>query len=156
MFRRILVPHDGSPFAEQVLPHIIDMAGPLQAEIHLIEVIPDPNPAVYSADLEAGAGVPIAVEAIDEAQDELREQGKSRLEELARGLADRGISAVWTVTNGDPAREIIKYEAANEIDLVAMASHGRTGLTRALLGSVTDAVLRGGGKPVLVVRAKEE
>jgi nucleotide-binding universal stress UspA family protein len=63
---------------------------------------------------------------------------------------------VWTVTNGDPAREIIKYEVAHEIDLVAMASHGRTGLIRALLGSVTDAVLRGGGKPVLVVRATED
>jgi nucleotide-binding universal stress UspA family protein len=156
MYRRILVPHDGSPFAEQVLPHVIDIALPLKAEVHLLEVIPDPNPAVYSADLEAGAGVPIAVEAIDEAQDELREQGKLRLEELARQLAGRGISAVWTVTNGDPAREIIKYEVAHEIDLVAMASHGRTGLIRALLGSVTDAVLRGGGKPVLVVRATED
>jgi len=153
MYRRILVPHDGSPFAERVLPHVIELAGPLQAEIHLLEVIPSPNPAVYSADLEAGAGV--AVEAIDEAQEELRAQGSARLQEIARELADRGIRAVWTVANGDPAREIIKYESANDIDLVAMATHGRTGLTRALLGSVTDAVLRNGGRPVLVVRARD-
>lgn len=155
MYRRILVPHDGSPFAELVLPHVIELAAPLQAEVHLLEVIPSPNPAVYSADLEAGAGVPIAVEAIDEAQEELRVQGRARLQEIAQQLADRGIHAVWTVADGDPAREIIKYESANDIDLVAMATHGRTGLSRALLGSVTDAVLRNGGRPVLVVRAKE-
>ncbi len=153
MYRRILVPHDGSPFAEQALPHVIELAGPLQAEVHLLEVIPSPNPAVYSADLEAGAGA--AIEAIDEAQAELRAQGSARLQEIVRQLADRGIRAVWTVANGDPAREIIKYESANDIDLVAMATHGRTGLRRALLGSVTDAVLRNGGRPVLVVRAKD-
>jgi nucleotide-binding universal stress UspA family protein len=155
LYSRILVPHDGSSFAEQVLPHIIEIAKRFEAEIHLLEVIAPPNPAVYSSDLEGGAGAPLAIEAIDEAQEELRNQGRERLQALANRLGQDGIKTVWTVTDGDPAHEIVAYGAKNGIDLIAMASHGRTGLVRAILGSVTDAVLRNSGHPVLVVKASE-
>ena len=156
MYRRILVPHDGSSFAEQVLPHAIDIAKRFEAELHLLEVISAPNPAVYASDLEGGTGAPLAYEAIDEAQDALREEGKGRLQRLADSIGQQGVKAVWTVMDGNPADEIVEYSKKNQIDLIAMASHGRTGLTRAILGSVTDAVLRNGGHPVLVIKATEE
>lgn len=156
MYSRILVPHDGSSFAEQVLPHAVDIAKRFEAELHLLEVIPPPNPAVFASDLEGGAGAPLAIEAIDEAQEELRNQGRERLQTLANELGAQGVKTVWTVTDGDPAHEIVAYCAKNQIDLVAMASHGRTGLIRAILGSVTDSVLRNGGHPVLVVKASED
>ena len=149
------MPHDGSSFAEQVLPHAINIAQRFEAEIHLLEVIAPPNPAVYSSDLEGGAGGPLAIEAIDEAQEELRNQGRERLQALANSLGEQGIKTVWTVTEGDPAHEIATYGVKNEIDLIAMTSHGRTGLVRAIVGSVTDAVLRHAGRPVLVVKAAE-
>jgi len=149
------VPQDGSSFAEQVLPHAIDIAKRFEAEIHLLEVIEPPNPAVYSSDLDGGAGAPLAMEAIDEAQEELRRQGHDRLQALADSLGQQGIKTVWTVTEGDPAHHIIAYGHEHGVDLIAMASHGRTGVMRAILGSVTDAVLRDGGLPVLVVRATE-
>ena len=155
MYSRILVPHDGSSFAEQVLPHAIEIAKRFEAEIHLLEVIAPPNPAVYSSDLEGGAGAPLAIEAIDEAQEELRNQGRERLQAIANGLGEQGIRTVWTVTEGDPGHEIAAYGAKNQIDLIAMASHGRTGLVRALIGSVTDSVLRHAGRPVLVIKATE-
>jgi nucleotide-binding universal stress UspA family protein len=155
LYSRILVPHDGSSFAEQVLPHVVEIAKRFEAEIHLLEVITPPNPAVFSSDLEGGAGAPLAIEAIDEAQDELRKQGRERLQSLANSLGEQGIKTVWTVTDGDPAHEIVAYSAKNGIDMIAMASHGRTGFVRAILGSVTDAVLRNAGHPVLVVKASE-
>jgi nucleotide-binding universal stress UspA family protein len=156
LYSRVLVPHDGSSFAEQVLPHAADIAKRFEAELHLLEVIPAPNPAVYAADLEGSAGSPLAIEAIDEAQEELRKQGQERLQTLANDLGRQGIRTVWTVMDGDPAHEIVEYSNKNQIDLIAMASHGRTGLIRAILGSVTDAVLRNGGHPVLVIKASED
>lgn len=110
---------------------------------------------MFSTDLEGGAGAPLAIEAIDEAQEELRKQGRERLQALANSLGQQGIKTVWTVTEGDPGHEIVAYGTKNNIDLVAMASHGRTGLVRAILGSVTDAVLRHSGHPVLVIKASE-
>lgn len=155
MYSRILVPHDGSSFAEQVLPHVVEIAQRFEAEIHLLEVISPPNPAVFSTDLEGGAGAPLAIEAIEEAQEELRKQGRERLQMVANSLGEQGIKTVWTVTEGDPGHEIVAYGKKNQIDLIAMASHGRSGLVRAILGSVTDAVLRHAGLPVLVVKAAE-
>ncbi len=155
MYSRILVPHDGSSFAEQVLPHVIDIAKRFEAEIHLLEVIARPNPAVFASDLEGGAGAPLAIEAIEEAQEELRKLGRERLQMLANQLGTQGIRTAWTVMDGDAAREIVAYARKNQIGLIAMASHGRTGLVRAILGSVTDAVLRNGGHPVLVIKATE-
>jgi nucleotide-binding universal stress UspA family protein len=155
MYRRILVPHDGSAFAEQVLPHATELAERFGAEIHLLEVIAPPNPALYANDLDSGAGAEVVTEALEEAQEELRVRGRERLTAVAKQLTEQGISAVWKVTDGDPAREIMAYEQEQDIDLVAMTSHGRTGLARAVLGSVTDTVLREGGRPVLVIRAQE-
>lgn len=155
MYQRILVAHDGSPFAEQVLPHAVEIARRFGAEIHLLEVIPPPNPALYAVDLDAGAGVDLAAQAIDEAQEELRSQGRARLEAVAHQIGQQGVKAAWSIVDGDPAREIITYADANAVDLIAMASHGRSGLARALVGSVTDAVLRHGGHPLLVIKAEE-
>lgn len=149
------MPHDGSSFAEQVLPHAVEIAKRFEAELHLLEVIPPPNPAVFSSDLEGGAGAPLAIEAIEEAQEELRSQGRERLQTLANQFGSQGIKTVWTVVDGEPAHEIVAYGTKNQIDLIAMASHGRTGLIRAILGSVTDAVLRNSGHPVLVIKASE-
>ncbi len=155
MYKRILVPHDGSTFAEQVLPHAIDIAKRFEAEIHLLEVIEPPNPALFTQEMDGGLGAEITAEALLEAEEAQREQGEQRLSALAERLEADGVTAVWRIVEGSPAREIINYEKEADIDLVTMASHGRTGLVRMVLGSVTDTVLREGGRPVLVVRAKE-
>jgi nucleotide-binding universal stress UspA family protein len=155
VYQRILVPHDGSAFAELVLPHAVELARRLEAELHFLEVIPPPNPALYSGDIEAGVAAELAVEEIDRAQDELREEGRQRLETLVGELTSQGIRAQYTVLDGDPAREINAYARQRGIDLIAMTSHGRTGLVRAILGSVTDMVLREAVAAVLIIRASE-
>jgi nucleotide-binding universal stress UspA family protein len=156
VYKRILVPDDGSPFAEQVLPHAIDIAQKFGAEIHLLEVIEEINPALYaSTDMDAGMGAEITTEALQEAQEEMRVTGRERLSAIADRLRAEGVQAVWSIVDGDPAHAIIEYERTHDIDLVTMASHGRSGIARAIMGSVTDQVLREGGRPMLVIRAKE-
>jgi nucleotide-binding universal stress UspA family protein len=155
LYQRILVPHDGSSFAELVLPHVTELAQRFDAELILLEVISPPNPALYAGDAEAGIGADLAVQEIEEAQDELRAQGQARLVSLVGSLGAQGIRASYRVVDGDPAREIIRFARENQIDLIAMTSHGRTGLVRTILGSVTDLVLREAITPVLVVRASE-
>lgn len=155
MYQRILVPHDGSAFAEMVLPHVIELAKRFEAELFLLEVIEPPNPALFATDAETGIGAELAVEEIERAEDEVRAAGAARLQKLVASLAEQGVRASYNIVDGDPAREINAFARANRIDLIAMTSHGRTGLVRAILGSVTDMVVREAEVPVLIVRAKE-
>lgn len=156
VYRRILVPHDGSGFAERVLPHARELARASGAEIHLLEVIPIQSTTMLSTELSPDLGPELALEALEEAQEALREAGKARLQTLSDELQREGIAARWAVVDGDPVQEILAYVSRNEIDLVAMATHGRTGLARAILGSVSDAVLRKGSRPMLVVPVRDE
>ncbi len=156
MYQRILVPHDGSAFAEMVLPHVIELAKRFDAQLFLLEVIEPPNPALYATDAETGMAAELAVEEIEAAEDELRSAGAARLQKLVASLGDQGVRASYNIVDGHPAHEINAFARANGIDLIAMTSHGRTGLVRAILGSVTDMVLREAEVPILVVRAKED
>lgn len=151
MYNRILVPHDGSTFAEKVLPHAKEVARLFEAEIHLLEIIPVQTPALLAPELSVDAEPDLALEALEEAQEALRESGRARLEAVCSQLQQEGLKCRWSVVDGDPVHEILAYIAKQEIDLIAMATHGRTGLARAILGSVTDAVLRRGNRPMLVV-----
>lgn len=156
MYSRILVPHDGSAFAERVLPHVTELAKRFEAEVHLLEVIPIQTPALLAPELSMDAEPDLALEALEEAQEALRDAGRNRLEGVAAMLQREGITAKWTVVDGDPVHEILGYVAKHDMDVIAMATHGRTGLARAILGSVTDALLRKGNRPVLVVPVRED
>ena len=86
MYNKILVPHDGSQFAEQVLPYASEIARRFEAEVHLLEVIETPNPAIYASELEEGLAAPTTLEAIDEALDAARATGRDRLQALTQQL----------------------------------------------------------------------
>ncbi|MSQ24075.1 MAG: universal stress protein [Chloroflexi bacterium] len=151
VYKRILVPQDGSAFAERVLPHAIELARRFDAEIHLLEVIPTQTPGLLAPELAVETEPVLALEVLEQVQEALRAAGRERLEGLVSQLERDGVHATWRVVDGDPVPEIISYIEKNEIDLIAMASHGRSGLARAILGSVTDAVLRRGNRPMLVI-----
>ena len=76
------------------------------------------------------------------------------LDGLALDLKDQGIAAATSTWVGPVAESIIDYAEVNDVDLIAMCTHGRTGLARWALGSVADRVLRAGDKPILLVRAR--
>ncbi len=129
-FRRILVPLDGSDRAAAVLPLVVDLARRHEAEVVLLHVLP--------------AGPPMAAIASGVESVEL-------LRGHQRQLAEQGVTARMREALGSPAGEILDVAEREQADLIAMATHGRTGSSRFFLGSVAETVLRHARKPLLVV-----
>lgn len=144
--RRILIPLDGSAVAEQVLPPAVAMAKALEATVVLLQV-----PIVYVFGSFMGEWYLPLQGVIETAH----EEAQTYLDRIADRVGQQGIDLSTTLQVGSVADCIIDYAEANQIDLIAMCTHGRTGLQRWTLGSVADRVLRAGTKPVLLVRAHE-
>ena len=145
MYQRVLVPLDGSRVAEAILPFIEQIAGPLDMEVLLVRVVPLTSMDVVGMAKEAQAGAPILKE--------LDAQGY--LEPLVASLKAKGVGAGARVRIGDPATEIVAAAKEINADLIAMTTHGRSGLGRLLFGSVAEAILRGSPIPVFLLRTSE-
>ncbi len=144
-FNKVLVPVDGSAVAEAILPFIEQIAGPLDMEIALLRVVPLTSLDVAGMAGDVGAGDPILKE--------LDAQGY--LEPLVQALRAKGIRAGARVRIGDPSIEIVAAAKQIEADLIAMTTHGRSGLGRLLFGSVAESVLRAAPIPVFLMRTTE-
>jgi nucleotide-binding universal stress UspA family protein len=147
----ILVPLDGSPLAEQILEPAAALAG----TVTLLRVVA-PVPPTGAAGV-GGAAVEEAVRQLLEQTSGLQEQVNANtrlgLEKVAARLRDRGLVVRTRVAVGEaPAPVILDEARAVRADLIALATHGRRGLKRLLLGSVADKVVRGGSLPVLLLR----
>jgi nucleotide-binding universal stress UspA family protein len=145
MYKRALVPLDGSPVAETVLPFILDIAGPLDMEVLLLRVVQPVPPVV----IEGSRHV------IVEDEQGRRIDAEEYLAPLAVELRDRGVRAEVRVCRGVPAAEIVNAARDTGADLIAMSTHGRSGLGRLMFGSVAEAVLRHSDVPVFLLRATE-
>lgn len=156
MYQRILVPLDGSAFAEQALHHAQQVAQPGQSEIHLLSVAPlleDQSLAVvdlYPVYVYRDYLVDHNVE-----MDRITTELAGYLEQVSARVQAAGFKAVPAIRFGQPAEEIITYAAKSGCDLIAMSTHGRSGIGRWVYGSVADKVLRSSSIPVLLVRAQE-
>ena len=144
-FNKVLVPVDGSAVAEAILPFIEQIAGPLDMEITLLRVVPLTSLDAVAMAGDLGAGDPILKE-ID---------AQGYLEPLVGGLRAKGIRAGARVRIGDPSIEIVTAAEEMGADLIAMTTHGRSGLGRLLFGSVAEAVLRAAPIPVFLMRMTE-
>jgi nucleotide-binding universal stress UspA family protein len=143
MYERVLVPLDGSDVAEGVLPFAEKVAGPLDAEVVLVRVVEPLSPA----DAMASAGVAIPDTLF------LRElHAKEYLTSMARRLQAKGLRVRTALRVGVPAAEIVGAAVDEGADLIAMTTHGRSGLRRVLFGSVAESVLRSAEIPVLMMR----
>jgi nucleotide-binding universal stress UspA family protein len=145
-YHRVLVPLDGSPLAEAVLPFVSRLARPLGLEIALLRVVPMVTPKIVQ-----GGTRPII---LDQGE-RLREEAEAYLRGVAAGLAADGFPVSTTVRTGEAAPEIVAGARECQADLIGMMTHGRTGLGRLFFGSVAEAVLRHAAVPVFVVRATE-
>ena len=143
--RRILVPLDGSPTAEQILPTVTTVAQGLGAELILFQV-----PIAYVTGWMTGEWYLPVQGVLDTAE----ENSHSYLEAVAGRLEEEGLEVSTSTSIGSVADCIVEYAEANQVDLIAMCTHGRTGLARWALGSVADRVLRAGSNPILLVRAQ--
>jgi nucleotide-binding universal stress UspA family protein len=145
VYRRALVPLDGSVVAETVLPFILDIAGPLDMQVILLRVV-QPVPPVL---LEGTRHMVVEDEASRHAD------AVEYLAPLAVELRDRGVRVETRVRRGQPADAILAAVREEGADLVAMSTHGRSGLGRLVFGSVAEVVLRRAAVPVFLLRATE-
>ncbi len=143
---RILVPLDGSPLSEAVLPVAEALARAHDAEVVLLQVLPTAPPV----------GLPEEAARARELEEGVR-QAEAYLTELADKARARGAARVrWTArsTERSPAAAIVEAATESGADVIAMATHGRGGLGRLLLGSVAESVVRHARVPVLLVRGE--
>ncbi len=152
MYERILVPLDGSKVGEAALPYVEELASKLalnvKVEVTLLQVITSLSHYVVSE--EGRSMTPYTEKELEP----IKNGAKQYLDKAAEGLKNKGVTVSTKVSTGDAAEEIIKAAQEIKAGLIAMSTHGRSGITRWALGSVTDKVLRHGGKvPMLTIRA---
>lgn len=147
MYERILVPTDGSKVAQAAVDQAIDLADKYGSEVH----------ALYIADTDAIA-YSLGMEQVDRIRQgkfdemtELREKAEAATGYVTEQGEEHGIDVVEHHAGGQPHDMIADYAEDHDIDLIVMGSHGRAGVRRALLGSVTERTLRSTHVPVLVV-----
>lgn len=135
MYDRILVPLDGSDLARAILPRVVEMAGAHKSEVILLRVLSESGVLPKTAAKE-------------------RQEAEERLMSSEQELLNEGVNARHTIRHGsDPAAEIVDYAEVNQVDLIAMSTHGRGGIGRWVFGSVAARVLEGTTMPILLVRA---
>lgn len=143
MYSKILVPLDGSIVAEQVLPYARFVVARLKLSVELLGVV---DPAAIAV-----SGLAHNPRYVGKVTEDGRRASETYLARVSGTFPEK--SAAWSVQMGNPALAIIDRAAQDKGTLIAMATHGRTGMSRWLLGSVAEKVLRGSTNPLLLVRA---
>lgn len=148
MYERILLATNGGVASEDVESHAIDLAASVGATLHVLYVVDEAVTTAYSGD-----------EYVDEAEGPehgLEEHGQDTLDSVRERAADAGIEVVDAMRYGGPAREIVGYADDEDVDIVLLGTQRRPDEYRALLGSVTDRVLRLTDRPTTVVKTDVE
>lgn len=145
MYKKMLVPLDGSKFAASALEHAKAIAkGCNVPELFIMRVIESTHG--YEGWAENWHG---------EAEERAKKWTKDYLTNVVEELKKDGITAMIVIADGDPAEEILGYARKNNVDLIVMSTHGSSGVARWLLGSVTDRIVRHSICPVLVISQHE-
>ena len=143
---KILVTLDGSKESEAVIPYVEELASKLQAEVILLQVIA-PDYHIYAA-----GGPEYGVYA-EQQIESMKKFTRDYLEAIIAGLKQKEVSAKAEIMLGTAAETIINFADQANVSLVAMTTHGRSGVTRWAIGSVAERVLRAGNTPLLLVRS---
>jgi len=146
MYNTILVPLDGSERAEVILNHVIELAKKFAAKVILLEAVE--QQLVYTGDLE--------ISAVVKKDEEISKQtgiAESYLKGIQNKLEQQNIQASTRIIQGPPVEAIITVANQENADLIAMASHGRSGLARVFYGSVAAGILQRVDRPLLIIRS---
>ena len=147
MYRKILVPLDGSHLAEAILPHVEELALRFEAKVILLGMI-EPEPLIVAPEpMYTGFD-------LDGYKERFR-QVEAYLSARQGEFREKGIDADVRVGHGPVVEGIIDVAEQEDVDLIAMASHGRTGLARVFYGSVAAGVLHRINRPLLLIRAMD-
>jgi len=164
MYKKILVPLDGSKLAECALPHVEELAkGCDTEEVILVSVTErvqgyraledSSQPVAGPGGGWLGSSQRLGQRLIPEAFGKKEKQAQKYLDRIAKAMAAKGINVSTEVLLWKPDEAIVGYAKQYGCDLIVMASHGRSGPSRWAHGSVADKVLRASGIPVLMIRA---
>ena len=145
--RNVIVPLDGSELGETVLPVVEALAEAMSLQVHLVRAF---DPAEYNRRHRYS----LAFAGLGSAEEELRAYHTKYLESVAESLRSKGLGVSIAILEGPTVREVVDYARKSPQDIVVMATHGRSGFRRLLLGSVTEAVIRTSTDPVLIVPPK--
>lgn len=137
MYKSILVPLDHSTLAEKILPDVEALARLMNAKLHLVCV----GKAVVMPGIER-----------TEAQARVVKAARQYLEKIREQLAAKNVEVEIHTPHGNAAENILNVGKQNQVELIAMSTHGRSGLGRWLIGSVADKVVRHSEIPVLLLR----
>lgn len=154
MYERILVALDGSELAEQVLPYVTELVRPFGSSIRLLRVSPLPTvlPPPGSVGLPPAVVPPPFDPAAGEAE---RQASAAYLAELGARLRAQGLTVTEEHPEGAAADVILERAREVGADLIAMTTHGRSGLSRFVFGSVAEAVVHQAPCPILLVRVRD-
>lgn len=141
MYDNVLVPTDGSKGAEVAVEHAIEIAEKFGANVHVL----------YVVDVRVNTKGDVWANILGG----LKEIGEKATQSISDQVIEQGLKPVKEVKEGVPHREINEYADDNDIDLIVMGTHGRTGLDRVLIGSTAEKVLRTSEVPVMTVRRDE-
>lgn len=139
-FKKILVPVDGSIYSEEAALRALDLASYLKCEVILLSVVEIPF-ELYESYTD-----------IVKMAEHLKTEAEDLVRKLKMKFKERGVEVKGYVLEGIVEEKIIDSAEKEEVDLIVMGSHGKTGLKRLLMGSVTEKVLTLGNKPVLIVK----
>lgn len=147
MYQHIMVPLDGSELAECVLPHAKAVAtGCSASKVTLVRVVPPLR-------LIGGVESHISPEERQRLEKDSMELGAKYLDEKAQLLREAGVQVECQTLFGNVVEEVVNFVVKHEVDLIVIATHGRSGVSRMFLGSTADRVLRAAPVPVLMIRA---
>jgi nucleotide-binding universal stress UspA family protein len=147
MYKTILVPLDGSPRAETILPHATSLAAKYKAKLVLLQVVEPLVAMVTPYDMVPYVDRDAAERAMQEA--------KSYLSGKEGEIRGEGIETRAYAESGPVVSVILDIAEREKADLIAMASHGRTGLSRVFYGSVAAGILQKADRPLLLIRAQD-
>jgi len=143
---RILVPLDGSELGQAALPYAEMLTLKTGAALDLLHIVSPPG--AIEASLLTGPDWIKLIQVLQKA-------GEEYLKEVIQQLAERGTKATYEVMTGEPADKIVQYAEEKKASLIAMSTHGRTGLARWVMGSVADKVVHSASMPVWLVRSSK-
>ena len=147
MYKHILVPLDGSGFAEVALRHALTLSQCFDSKVTLVRVVVSPFTLVSPDMVLAGA---------EQQMSSLKEQAELYLNGIKGEICKEGVNCSSIVLEGPVASSIVDYAEKEGIDLIVMTTHGRSGLDRWVFGSVAEKVLRAAPCPVLLIREAEK
>lgn len=147
MFDRILIPTDGSDPARPAVEMAVGLAETHGAKLHVLYIVDQPTTV---------SGMGEGFSGLDDLLDALEERGHQATKAIVEQARERNIETTAAVRRGNPPDDILSYAEDNDIDVIVMGTHGRTGVKRALLGSVTENVVRHSEIPVLTVHRDPE